>query len=405
MSSEITAEMIEDVFGKHSDSVRFANFCNAVVMAEGSASATAIPILSEKPGADGGMDAEWTIPANVSSDFKSPFGLPGWNVFQYKARSIAGDGRHRALSSLCNDLKGAQAKLIGRLPQPKECCQYSLFTNLQLGLETATKTRDEKLLQQQRAQLTNAIAEGDNGKTLVKIFDAAQLAAIVNAHPALRLTYFSGPVAKPWSEAWAAEQRIKDYKISVPLIGRNPELKQLGEWLQNTGTKVIVLCGPSGTARRLGQSPPRRLWRDVFDYVARLMEIRFKLTQSEDEEMSLYLHLNKPLPHELIPLGERTLQEIDITRSESYHCNQIAIGIAKTDLEKGFDLLGKRVAVLNKADWREWTGGWNPFDTYGGHEFWDYLRSQNPAVSEFVTSKQVSITLQGRGAGAGEGSP
>jgi hypothetical protein len=30
---------------------------------------------------------------------------------------------------------------------------------------------------------------------------------------------------------------------------------------------------------------------------------------------------------------------------------------------------------------------------------------RRPAVSEFVTSKQVSITLQGRGAGAGEGSP
>jgi hypothetical protein len=30
---------------------------------------------------------------------------------------------------------------------------------------------------------------------------------------------------------------------------------------------------------------------------------------------------------------------------------------------------------------------------------------QNPAVSEFVTSKQVSITLQCRGAGSGGGSP
>jgi hypothetical protein len=126
MSSEITAEKIEDVIGKPSESFRFANFCNAVVMAEGSASATTIPILSEKPGADGGMDGEWTIPADVSSDFKSPFGLPGWNVFQYKARSIAGDGRKRAFSNLCNDLKGALAKLIGRLPQPKECRQYSL---------------------------------------------------------------------------------------------------------------------------------------------------------------------------------------------------------------------------------------------------------------------------------------
>jgi hypothetical protein len=28
-----------------------------------------------------------------------------------------------------------------------------------------------------------------------------------------------------------------------------------------------------------------------------------------------------------------------------------------------------------------------------------------PPVSEFVTSKSISITLQGRGAGPGEGSP
>ncbi|HEY3762710.1 MAG TPA: hypothetical protein VGN23_13270 [Verrucomicrobiae bacterium] len=249
MSSEITAEMIEDVFGKHSDSVRFANFCNAVVMAESSASATTIPILSEKPGADGGMDAEWTITADASSDFKSPFGLPGWNVFQFKARSIAGDGRARTFSSLCNDLKGARAKLIGRLSQPKECRQYSFFTNLQLGLETATKTRDEKLLQQQRTQLANAIAEGEAGQTSVKIFDAAQLAAIVNAHPALRLTYFSGPVARSWNDAWEAEQRIKDYKVSVPFVGRNQELSRIVEWLKDANTKVIVLCGPSGMGK------------------------------------------------------------------------------------------------------------------------------------------------------------
>ena len=190
MNFEVTAETIEAVFGKHSDSVRFANFCNAVLMAEGSASAMTIPILSEKPGADGGMDGEWTIHADVSSEFNSPFGLPGWNVFQYKARSIAGDGRQRAFSNLCNDLKGALVKLIGRLPQAKKCCQYSLFTNLQLGLETATKTSDGKLFQQQRTQLTNAIAQGGNGQSLVKVFDAAQLAAITNAHPALRLTYF-----------------------------------------------------------------------------------------------------------------------------------------------------------------------------------------------------------------------
>ena len=249
MSSEITAELIEDVFGKHSDSVRFTNFCNAVVMVEGSASATTIPILSEKPGADGGMDAEWTIPADVSSDFKSPFGLPGWNVFQYKARSIAGDGRQRAFSNLCNNLKGGLTKLLNRLPQPKECRQYALFTNLQLGLETTTQTLNGAFLQKQRAELAEAIAEESDGKTPVKVFDAAQLAGFVNAHPALRLTYFSGQVARSWNDAWEAEQRVKDYKVSVPFVGRNQELSRIGEWLKDTTTKVIVLCGPSGMGK------------------------------------------------------------------------------------------------------------------------------------------------------------
>src|SRR5882724_1231799 len=183
MSSEVTAELIEDLFGKHSDSVRFTSFCNSVVIAQSSASAPTIQILSEKPGADGGMDAEWTIPIDGSTNFKSPFGSPGWNVFQYKARSIAGDGRQAAFSKLCSDLNGALAKLVSRLTQPKECCQYSLFTNLQLGLETATKTRDDKILQKQRAQLKDAIVQDSDGKTSVEIFDAAQLATIVNAHP------------------------------------------------------------------------------------------------------------------------------------------------------------------------------------------------------------------------------
>ncbi|MEI6194532.1 MAG: hypothetical protein WCS42_09390, partial [Verrucomicrobiota bacterium] len=249
MSSEITAELIEDLFGKHSDSVRFANFCNAAVIAQSSASAPTIQILSEKPGADGGMDGEWTIPTGDSTDFKSPFGSPGWNVFQYKARSIAGDGRQSAFSKLCNDLNGALPKLVSRLTQPKECRQYSLFTNLQLGLETATKTRDDKILQKQRTQLRDAIGQGSDGKASVEVFDAAQLAAIVNAHPALRLTYFAGPVARSWDDAWAAEHRIKDYKVAVPLIGRSQELSRVSEWLKDTTTKVIVLCGSSGMGK------------------------------------------------------------------------------------------------------------------------------------------------------------
>ncbi len=249
MSWEVTAEFIEDTFGRHSDSVRFANFCNSVVVAVSSRSMPTMPILSEKAGADGGIDGEWTIPPDRVADFSSPFALPGWNVFQFKARSVDGRGRNAALSKLTGDSDGALAKLLERVAQAKECSKYSFFTNLQLGLETQSKTLDDKLLQKQRQELKDAIANDSAGTTPVEIVDAAQLAAIVNAHPALRLTYFSATVARPWDEAWALENRVKDYKVSVPFVGRAGELNRVREWLGDPVAKVIVISGPSGMGK------------------------------------------------------------------------------------------------------------------------------------------------------------
>jgi hypothetical protein len=279
MSTEITAEMIEDVFGKQTDSGRFASFCNAVVLAEHSAPHPEVPILSEKPGADGGIDGEWTIPEDGLIEIKSPFWLPGWNVLQYKARSVAGSGRQQAYSQLCSDLKGGLAKLVGRLSKPKPCRQYSLFTNLQLGLKTKTRTSDGALLQKQRGQLTDAIAVGSDGTTSIKIFDAAQLAGFVNKHPGLRLTYFAEPIARSWNDAWAAEERVKNYKSSVALIGRDQELERISEWLKDETTKVVVLCGPSGMGKtRLALEATRTfaLSTTVVEVVDELLRMDFK---------------------------------------------------------------------------------------------------------------------------------
>jgi hypothetical protein len=161
--------------------------------------------------------------------------------------------------------------------------------------------------------------------------------------------------------------------LPIAFIGSTPaNRKRLLQFITNKSVTPMGVTNMFRAGRWLEDVPVSEVVT-IMEYMAQ----GDNWPQSVADVMSLYLHLNKPLPYELIPLGGRTLQEIDITRSESYHCNQIAIGIAKTDLEKGFDLLGKRVAVLNKGDWREWTGGWNPFDTHGGHEFWDYLRSQN----------------------------
>lgn len=279
MNSEITAEMIEDIFSKNSDSIRFANFCNAVIVAEGLVAPPTLPILSEKPGADGGIDSEWTIPAEPTSSFTSPFLSPGWNVFQYKARSIVGGGRERAYSNLCNDLKGALKKLLNRLMQPKPCCRYTLFTNLQLGVETTASTHSGSLLNAQRTQLKKAIAEETDGSTQLEIIDAAQLAAIVNKHPALRLTYFSAPVAKSWNDAWETEWGWKDYKVSVSLVGRNKELDEISERLKDAKSKVIVLCGPSGmgkTRLALEATRPIALSTTVVDVVEELIRTDFR---------------------------------------------------------------------------------------------------------------------------------
>jgi len=48
------------------------------------------------------------------------------------------------------------------------------------------------------------------------------------------------------------------------------------------------LSGYSVSARKLGSAPPLRLWRDVFDYLNRFAEMRFELTQAEDEVVANY---------------------------------------------------------------------------------------------------------------------
>jgi hypothetical protein len=315
MGSEITAEFIEDVFGKHSDSSRFAGFCNSVLIAECSIPRPTMPILSEKPGADGGMDGEWTISSDASSALKSPFASVGWNVFQFKARSIGGTGRQQAFSKLCADLDGALLKLISRLAQSKECRQYSLFTNLQLGLETATKTTDEKLLQKQRSQLKGAIARGSDGNTAIEVFDAAQLAAIANAHPALRLTYFSGPVARSWDDAWVAEHRIKNYKVAVPFVGRIKELNQVSEWLKEISAKVIVLCGSSGMGKtRLALEATRQ-----FAAATTIVEVVDELLRTDFEA------LGTPVSTRFIIVEDPTREQAEALAKRAVACEGVKL--------------------------------------------------------------------------------
>src|SRR5205809_7761817 len=101
---EVTAELIESTFSETGNASRFANFCNAIILAECSGPTPSLPALSEKPGADGSFDGEWTLDLPAEAAFASPFAEVGWNVFQYKVRGIVGGGRAKASCGLSDTI-------------------------------------------------------------------------------------------------------------------------------------------------------------------------------------------------------------------------------------------------------------------------------------------------------------
>lgn len=246
--TEITAELIETTFGSNGVSSRFVSFCNAVISSASSFPLPSFPIVSEKPGADGGFDAEWQIPINANN-FNSPFAEIGWNTFQFKARGISGNGRSKTIAALQSNLSEALKQLVTRLEIPAQPKRYVLFTNLQLGLRTKSKTANKSVLSRDRSKLESAIRKGSSGETRIEIIDAAQLATLVNQDQGLRLTYFEPSTAKTWHDKWQQEQSTKSYKGSEVLIGREKELQELTSWIADTSIRVIAICGPSGMGK------------------------------------------------------------------------------------------------------------------------------------------------------------
>jgi hypothetical protein len=151
-----------------------------------------------------------------------------------------------------------------------------LFTNLQLGLETESTTGAGATLSKDRAGLEAAIREGSSQEATIQIVDAAQLAALVNKHTTIRLTYFTPSVARSWDEKWNEEKAAKDYKVSVPFVGREEEVAQVSAWIADPTVKVIAICGPSGMGKtRLALETTRRelLRTTIVDVVAQLEQM------------------------------------------------------------------------------------------------------------------------------------
>jgi hypothetical protein len=95
---------------------------------------------------------------------------------------------------------------------------------------------------------------------------------------------------------------------------------------------------------------------------------------------SLYLHHHRPLPRELFDTVVPVLNGSTHARMRStYECDQVATGLAMTDLEAGLQLLREGIRRLSDAKSKMmWWTGWNPFERYGTRDFWEYLRTQSP---------------------------
>ena len=194
---EITAADVEHAFGVATESGRFTSLCNALLAAKAASASIGYPTLSEKAGPDGSFDGEWTISADANS--VGGLAIAGWNVFQFKARSISGQTRGQVISKLKASLRGTAVSLAKRLPiSNKTPSHYVLFTNLQLGQATPTETASDAVLSKDRQEFAAAISEGAPSELKVTIFDAGDLAAAINSNGALKLTYFSPGVGKTW---------------------------------------------------------------------------------------------------------------------------------------------------------------------------------------------------------------
>lgn len=243
----ISASDVENTFGVATESGRFTSLCNALLAAKAMSAAVGYPVLSEKPGADGSFDGEWTISADAAA--VGGLAVAGWNVFQFKARGISGQTRPQVISKLKTSLCRAAHKLTARLTTNKTLSHYVLFTNLQLGMATPTKTAVGATLSNDRQELEDAIREGSAPDMIVTIVDAGNLAAEINANPALKLTYFASGIAKTWDEKWDEEWKTSGHTESLPLIGRDDAVKELAGWLADDAVRVIALDGCNGMGK------------------------------------------------------------------------------------------------------------------------------------------------------------
>ena len=162
---------------------------------------------------------------------------------------------------------------------------------------------------------------------------------------------------------------------AVRLIGpTETNRSRLSQLLRDRSVSADEVAQAFSSGRWLDGLPTEEV-RDVLGFI---------LSKPEHEPAmlrvtSLYLHHHRPLPRGLFDIVIPVLNApIHPRMSSSYELDQVAMGVAVTDLEAGFDLLREAIRRLSEVKGRSFWMGWNPFERYGTRDFWEYLRTQSP---------------------------
>lgn len=247
---------IELKFGRDPDRHAFPTFCNALIAQEAPRAPT-FPVLSSKPGPDGGLDGEWDL-TGVDEFEPTAVARAGWNIYQFKTIDVAAFGSAKAVTELCRRVRGAVAEVISRLQKPQAPALYVLFTNLSLGLASESSNSAKRRLNKQRARVRAALLEGAPEGVAVEIIDAGQIAGFVARLPTLRLAWFAHGRGATWQEMQGRERR--ETRVDIPLLGRDKELAELQGWLGDKDVRVITLSGPNSVGKtRLALEATRTL--------------------------------------------------------------------------------------------------------------------------------------------------
>ena len=219
---------------------RFASFCNALTWAVAGQTAFRAPSFTERINdKDKGVDISWQedmTPGALAGNGATTMLGPGTNVFQCKLRNVLASDRRRIIGALKSSLKGELARVSEEVRRTPD--RYTLLVNLDLS-------------HADKSALLGAICEGaeGDGTSAVQTVGAAELAAMLNSHPHLRESYFPPRAFGTWEDACDRLRRIAQSASLIDLVGRDKELADLRQVVEDTQVRVVVVAGPSGVGK------------------------------------------------------------------------------------------------------------------------------------------------------------